>query len=225
MNKYIAIIVAEDKEFEEIDNILNDKSEIHIHNLLLHIGNINNKKCIIVKSGIGKVNAARTTQILTDNYNLDYVICLGSAGALNDKLNVGDIVIAKGLVQHDFDVTSFGREKGYIPDVGKILYSDTNLLSKFKNISIDNINIVTGIIASGDIFCSKIKMKNKIKEKFNADCVEMEGAAIAQVCYLNKKPFIVIRSISDSPNGKNHIDFEKYLETASKNCATIIKNI
>ena len=83
--------------------------------------------------------------------------------------------------------------------------------------------IKKGIIATGDIFCTDIEMKNKIFSKFDADCVEMEGAAIAQVCYLDKIPFIVIRSISDSPNGNNEIDFDKFVELASKRCANILR--
>ena len=89
----------------------------------------------------------------------------------------------------------------------------------------ENTKILTGTIASGDIFCTDPKMKEKIKTKFNADCCEMEGAAIAQVCYLNKVPFIVIRSISDIPNGKNHIDFNQFIKLASKNCAEIIRQL
>lgn len=83
--------------------------------------------------------------------------------------------------------------------------------------------IKKGIIATGDIFCTDIEMKNKIFSKFDADCVEMEGAAIAQVCYLDNIPFIVIRSISDSPNGNNAIVFDEFVKLASKRCAEILK--
>lgn len=98
-----------------------------------------------------------------------------------------------------------------------------NMKKAIENVKDSNIKIKIGTIASGDIFCTETKMKNKIYSKFKADAIEMEGAAIAQVCYLCNKPFIVIRGISDNPNGKNHITFEKYLEKASKICAKILE--
>lgn len=222
MNKCIGIIAAEIKELDAIKEIMINIEEVDIYNLKFLKGEIDNKQYVIVRSGVGKVNAARTTQMLIDKFNIEYVINVGSAGAINDKLNIGDIVIGEELVQHDFDVTAFGREKGYIPDTGKLFKADKELIEKCENIKIENINIAKGIIASGDVFCNDIDMKFKIREEFNADCVEMEGAAIAQVCYLNEIPFIIIRSISDKPNGNNQIDFEKYLEFASKNCAEFI---
>lgn len=151
-------------------------------------------------------------------------------GSLVDNLDIGDVVIAKDLVQHDFDITAFGHKKGYISEIGDIFICDKLLVDKCKN-EIDKVangesfKVNIGTIASGDIFCTNVDMKNKIKEKFNALCVEMEGAAIAQVCYLDEVPFIVIRSISDSPNGRNNIEFDKYLELASKRCAIFIEKM
>ena len=223
MNNYIGIIVAEVEELEAIKSLMNNIEEVHIYNLNLFKGKIFNKDCLLVRCGVGKVNASRSTQILTDNFKLECIINLGSAGSLNNDLNIGDIVIAKNLVQHDFDVTAFGRDKGYIPETGMFFECDNTLLQKCASIKINNINISTGIIASGDIFCTDVKMKENIYKKFNADCVEMEGAAIAQVCSLNNIPFIVVRSISDIPDGNNQIDFNEYLHFASKNCAEFIR--
>ena len=225
MDSYIGIIAAEDKEMKAIKDIMINVEEINIYDLTFYKGILNNKKCLLVKCGIGKVNAARTTQILIDKFNIDHIINLGSAGALNDKLKIGDIVVGEKLIQHDFDLTPFGYEKGYIPNVGKVFESGKSLIEKCKSIKIDDINIVPGVIASGDIFLNNVNMKEKIKNKFNADCAEMEGASIAQVCNLNNVPFVVIRSISDIPNGNNEIDFEKYLDFASKNCAKFIEKI
>lgn len=225
MDKYIGIIVAEIKELEAIKEIMNGIEEIKLYDLRIFKGEINNKKYILVRSGVGKVNAARTTQILIDKFDIKYIINTGSAGALNNDLKIGDIVIGEELIQHDFDVTAFGREKGYIPETGKVFKSDEDIIKKCENIKIENIKIVKGIITSGDIFCTDIKMKEKIRQRFKSDCTEMEGAAIAQVCYLNETPFIVIRSISDIPNGNNELDFNQYLEFASKNCAEFIKQL
>lgn len=221
----IGIIVAEIKEMDAIKEIMDNLEEITVYNLKLYTGQINNKNFLLARSGVGKVNAARIAQIIIDKFDLEYIINTGSSGALNDNLNIGDIVLGDTLVQHDFDVTAFGNEKGFIPETGKFFKSDDFLLEKCKNIKIDNQKIIVGTIASGDIFCTNPQMKEQIKKDFNCDCVEMEGAAIAQVCYLNSIPFIVIRSISDTPNNKNQIDFNKYLELASKNCAQFISQL
>ena len=225
MEEYIGIITATIEEFEAIKDIMKQAEEIKYYDLTFYKGKINLKNIILVRCGIGKVNAARTTQILTDKFNIKSIINVGSAGGLNNNLEIGDIIIAKELVQHDFDITPFGHEKGYITDTGKFFKCDEELINTFKNIKIEGIKIMTGIIASGDIFCTDEYMKKKIREKFNADCCEMEGAAIAQVCYLNKVPFLAIRAVSDIPNGKNYIDFDKFIKLASKNCAQIIEKI
>lgn len=221
----IGIIVAEVEEMEAVKEIMENVNSIDIYNLKIYTGKINNKDFLLVRSGVGKVNAARVAQILTDKFDLSFIINVGSAAGLDEDLKIGDIVLGETLVQHDFDVTAFGREKGFIPETGRFFESDIDLLEKCKNIQIDNQKIVVGTIASGDIFLTDIDLKEKIKKDFNADCVEMEGAAIAHVCTLNKIPFIVIRSISDIPNGKNEIDFNEYLKLSSKNCAKFIRQL
>lgn len=224
--KTYGIITAMQEEKQEIENIMENIEKIEIYNLSFIKGEINNSKVVLVESGVGKVNAARTTQILIDNFNIEAVINVGSAGAANNKLNIGDIVIGKSLVQHDFDITAFGHPKGYISNAGQYFNSDNQLIEQMKKAmkKLDNIdfNILIGRIASGDIFCTDMNMKEKIRNKFEADAIEMEGAAIAQVCQLDNIPFIVVRGISDSPNGNNNITFEKYLEKASQRCAQII---
>lgn len=224
--KYIGIVVAMDEEREEILNLMTETEVKQIYNLRFIIGKIQKRNCVLIKSGIGKVNAARTTQILVDNFNLDFVINAGAAGAVNYLLNIGDVVIAKHVVQHDFDITAFGHSKGYITDVGDKIICDRGLVSAFENM-IKNMeermyHIKMGIVASGDIFCTQIEMKNKINAKFNADVVDMECASVGQVCYLDDIPFISIRCISDIPNGGNETTFDENLKLASKRCANII---
>lgn len=223
----IGIIVAMQEELEEILKIMKDIEEKEFYGILFINGKIRNKKVVVVKSGVGKVNAARTTQILIDKLNVETVVNVGSAGALNPFLDIGDIVIGDKLIQHDFDITAFDHDKGYITGVGDYIYSDKELVKKLQdianNMKDETYKIKTGVIASGDIFCTEIAMKNKIYSKFNAECVEMEGAAIAQVCYLDRIPFVVIRSISDSPNGNNAIVFDEFVKLASKRCADILQ--
>ncbi len=223
------IIAAMKEEMQEIKNLMTDIEIVQEYELKLYKGKINNRKVVLVEAGVGKVNAARVTQIIIDKFKIKQIINVGSAGTVNDELEIGDIVIGKKLIQHDFDITAFGHPKGYISNIGRYVEIDkklyTTIQSKISKIVKDKFKVKIGTIVSGDIFCTDIKMKNKIREKFDADAVEMEGAAIAQVCKLDNVPCLVIRSISDNPNGKNQITFDEYLKMASQRCAIIINEI
>lgn len=227
MRQKIGIIAAMPEEMEAIRKIMKEPKEKKEKHFICYEGMIGQTRCVLAKCGVGKVNAARITQLLIDCYQVECVINVGSAGAINDEIHYGDIVIGKYVVQHDFDLTAFGHEKGYISNIGVKLESDKQLIEKaqqaIEQIVQEKYKIVIGTIATGDIFCTSIKMKEKIRKKFEADCVEMEGAAIAQVCFLDEIPFLIIRSISDSPNGKNEIDFNQYLKMASGRCAEFLQ--
>lgn len=221
----LGIIVAEDEEFFAIENIVKNISIKIIYDLEFLTGVINKSNIILVKSGVGKVNASRTTQILIDKFDVDYVLNVGSAGGVNESFNIGDIIIGTKVVQHDFDVSAFGREKGMVPDVGRFFCSDEVLVNRLISFSDSSLVLRSGIVASGDRFITDINVKDFIFNEFGADCIEMEGAAVAQVCFLCRKPFVIIRSISDKPNGSNNIDFDKFLRVASLNCAKIIDKL
>lgn len=225
--KKIGIVVAMEEECEAIESIMTNMEIQEIYNLRFIVGKIGKKECALVQSGIGKVNAARTTQLMIDHFEIEYVINLGSAGAINDQLDIGDILIGKYVVQHDFDITAFGHSKGYITGVGNNIECNKSLITKFEEVIESmperNYKIKLGIVATGDIFCTDVVMKDNIRAKFDADVVDMECAAIAQVAYLNSLPFIVVRSISDTPNGKNASTFDENLKLASKRCANILK--
>lgn len=215
MNK-IGLIFAMKEELEESLKKMTFKEEHRVYDLIIYECEIYNKKCFLIESGIGKVNSARATQVLIDSMKVDCIINVGVAGSISKKVKKCDVVIAKDLVQHDYDLTSFDYEKGVIPNVGKFIKCDEDLLKLSKKISTSS-NVFWGTIASGDIFVSENKMGEKINSKFNALCVEMEGAAIAQVCYLCKIPFIVIRAISDSPYEEdNNITFDEFLKVSSE---------
>lgn len=218
----IGIIFAMEEELVELKKEIEITSEEKIYDLTFYKGTFESVECILVMSGVGKVNAARTAQILIDKMNVSFVFNIGVAGGIASDLQVGDIVIGEKLVQHDFDITAFNHEKGYIPNVGIFINSDCNLVKLAQ----DNISgAVSGIIASGDIFCTEYMMSEKINKKFNALCVEMEGASIAQVCYLSGVPFLVLRSISDVPNNDNVITYEEFLKSSSVVIAEAMKKI
>ena len=171
--KYIGIIAAMNEEVEAIKKLMIDISIEQIYELQFITGKINEKDIVLVKCGVGKVNAARATQILIDNFDLEYVINVGTAGSLNEEIEIGDIVIAEKLVQHDFDVTAAGREKGYITDTGKYFYSDKSLIEKAIQEIDEDFSQFIGIIATGDIFVQDIRVKDGIVEECNAlSCVK-----------------------------------------------------
>lgn len=213
--KKVGIIFAMKEELDETIKNFNDIKEHSVYGLKIYECMLDNVICYLVESGIGKVNAARSTQILIDSMNVDYVLNVGVAGSVSRDINKCDIVVGDKLVQHDFDLTLFDHEKGYIPNIGTYIPCDSNLVEIAKTIEMDT-KVETGVISSGDIFVSDEKMGAKINNKFNALCVEMEGASVAQVCHLCNVPFLVVRAISDSPYEQdNHITFEEFLKISS----------
>ena len=226
----IGIIAAEETEMLAIKNKMTNIEEKSIYNLFFAEGIISNKNCVLVECGIGKVNAARTAQVLIDNFSVDYIINVGSAGSVNEDLNIEDIVIGDKLIQYDFDATTFGKyKKGEICGTGRFFEADKNLIELCKQ-TIEELNeenriIKIGSIGSADFFCADPKKAIEIRKEFDVECVEMEGAAIAQVCFLDKIPFLVIRAISDTPNGNNKVDFHEFLEIVSKRAANILEKL
>lgn len=221
--KTIGIIFAMQEELIELKKYLHISKEKKIYDLIFYEATLNNQNIILTESGIGKTNAARTTQILIDYYKPEAIFNIGVAGGIAKNLKVGDAIISTSLVQHDFDITAFNHPKGYIPNIGNNIPIDNNLLNATKTIlDTNNISYKEGVIASGDIFCTKESMATKINTQFNALCVEMEGASIAQTAYLSKTPCLVIRSISDCPDNNNKVTYEEFLETSSNKVAQIM---
>lgn len=221
--KTISIIFAMQEELIELKKYLHINNEKKIYDLIFYEATLNNQNIILTESGIGKTNAARTTQILIDYYKPEAIFNIGVAGGIAKNLKVGDIIISTSLVQHDFDITAFNHPKGYIPNIGNNIPIDNRLLNTTKTIlDTNNISYKEGLIASGDIFCTKESMATKINTQFNALCVEMEGASIAQTAYLSKTPCLVIRSISDCPDNNNKVTYEEFLETSSNKVAQIM---
>ena len=159
------------------------------------------KKVVVVRSGIGKVNAGICAQILADVFSVDAIINTGIAGSLNKNINIGDIVLSTDVVQHDMDATGFGYRKGQIPQMPVFFFNADDNLRRLaaevcKEVNPD-IQVFEGRIASGDQFVCDQDVKNRIVSEFSAYATEMEGAAIGQAAYLNEIPFLVVRAISD----------------------------
>lgn len=184
---------------------------------------VGKKLVIVVQSGIGKVNAAAATQALIDCFSVNKVIFSGFAGSVKEKINIEDFVVANKLCQHDFDLVPFGREKGFVPGFGKYIQADKvisdRIVKVFKELKKTNKNfpkIHKGIIASGDQFVASKEQIEKITSEFNASAVEMEGAAVAQVCKINEVPFAVMRVISDKADEEAMTDFKDILKRSTE---------
>lgn len=218
------IIGAMDEEIEFIKSEMDNKQEFEIANSLFIEGTINDNLVVLVKSGIGKVNAAMTTTILIERFQPSHIINTGSAGGFDNSLEVGDVVVGKQLVYHDVDVTAFNYEFGQVPQLPPTFKSDDELIKKAISILDElKINYQSGLIATGDSFMSDVERVKQVKEIFpRMLAAEMEGTAIAQVCHQYAIPFIVIRSISDIAGKDAEISFKEFLQLASKNAANII---
>lgn len=224
----IGIIGAMEEEVCALIADMYIKNKVNKAMMEFNHGYICGKDVVIVKSGIGKVNAAVCTQILIDDFNVDTVINVGIAGGIGCDIYPGDIVIATDLVEHDMDTTKFGDRPGQIPNMDVFDFKcDENLvkcaLEACKEIK--DINIFTGRIVSGDQFIADIEKIKWLHSEFSALSCEMEGASIAHVAYLNKKPFVIIRSISDNANNGAHMDYEKFKGISVKNSNTILRSM
>ena len=224
----LGIIVAMEEELEVILKIMKkDKTEVKA-NMKFHSGEISGKKVVAVICGIGKVNSAVCTQILISEYDVKNVVNVGIAGGIGKDIVPGDIVIGDSLVQHDVDATAFGDVIGQIPRMDTFDFkADKNLvrLAKEATEKTTSHKSYIGRIATGDQFVADLDKIKWLSETFGALACEMEGASIAQTCYLNDIPFVVIRSISDNANTGAHMDFEKFKYLAVENSSHILKEM
>ncbi|MFW5981807.1 MAG: 5'-methylthioadenosine/adenosylhomocysteine nucleosidase [Halanaerobiaceae bacterium] len=223
----LGIIGAMEQEVAAILERISEIKEAEFYGIKYWKGSINGIKSIIGQSGVGKVNAARCTQIMIDKYKPSSIINVGSAGALNPVIEIGDVVISDSCIYHDADITVFGHEKGYITGIGnRFIKADQNLIAQCKEVlkKIDNekYKLYIGPIATGDQFYNDPEKKAEIFAEFGAYCDDMEAAAIAHVCLLCKTPYVAIRSISDKPASKSQLTFYEYLDLASSRCADFV---
>lgn len=223
--KTIGIIGAMDEEIISIKNNIDVISTRNIIGLDFYMGKMGGNNVVLVRSGIGKVNAAVCAQVLIDMYAVDYIINVGVAGAVAKELEIGDIIISDDCVQHDFDTTAFGDPIGFISRMNvRFFKADDELIKIAKDAGEKAVDakVYVGRIASGDQFISSNEKKAYLRNEFKASCAEMEGAAIAHSCFLNKIPFVIIRSISDKAEDSSEHDYEKFFRESAKVAADIV---
>lgn len=216
--KKIGIIGAMDVEVTFLRNLMgNDAKRTEAGSIVFEEGKIHGVDVVLVRSGVGKVNAALCAQRLALQFGCTHIINTGIAGAMAHGLGVMDFVVSTNAVYHDMDATGFGYKKGQIPQMNVFAFeADKAMIQAAKKAFADSElskghKMIEGRIATGDQFISEKSVKSQIAENFAPACVEMEGAAIAHACYLNKVPFVILRCMSDMADdlSSNGYDFNE----------------
>lgn len=225
----IGIIGAMNEEIIELQSVMENISEEKIGNLVFFRGRLKGKNVILVEGGIGKVNAAICATLMKSHFNVDTLLFTGVAGGVNSKINIGDIVVGTDLVEHDFDTTAFGYELGQIPRMAEYRFkADERLRNIAYTVAVEAFGkerVWEGRIISGDQFVASPEKIKWLRETFDGYCTEMEGAAVAHVCYVFNLPFLVIRAISDKADDDAKVDYPEFVKLAAKNSKTIIEGI
>ena len=226
--KCIGIIGAMEQEVARIKEKMQHVTITTKASMDFYEGTLEGKKVVVVRSGIGKVNAGMCTQILTDVYHVEAVINTGIAGSLNNDVNIGDIVLSTDVLHHDMDATGFGYKKGQIPQMEEFSFPADEKLRKLAAKVCGEVNpeisVFEGRICSGDQFISDNDVKAKIISEFGGFAVEMEGAAIAQAAYLNDVPFVVLRAISDKADDSASMDYPTFEAQAAEHCVKLVEH-
>ena len=213
----IGILCAMREELEPILEKVEIKEVIEYGRNKFYKAKFNNMDLILAYSKIGKVNSATTATIMIEKFGAEKILFSGVAGAIDEDLKIGDLVIADKTCQHDVDLTVFGYEPGYIPESKVYFECDKNLNLIAKKVAEKmNVRLKEGIIASGDQFVHSKERKEWIKKTFNAIAIEMEGGAVGCVAWTLNIPFFMLRAISDTAEEGAGVDFDEFLEESSK---------
>lgn len=225
----LGIIGAMEIEVNRIKEQMEDVSVTDKAGMSFFEGKWNGNDVVVVRSGIGKVNAAVCAQILADTFHADAIINTGIAGSLKNEINIGDIVLSTDAIQHDMDAQGFGYAPGVIPQMEvSDFQADEKLIELAKKCCAEvcpDIQVFTGRVVSGDQFISDKKKKEWLSSQFEGLCAEMEGAAIAQAAYLNHVPFLIIRAISDKADDSATMDYPEFEAMAAENSVKLLTDI
>lgn len=225
----IGIIGAMDQEVERLKREMDITEEVQVAGCFFISGELKGKDVIVLKSGIGKVNASMGTAILHERFHPSLIINTGSAGGFSKNLSVGDIVISTKVVHHDVDVTAFDYEYGQVPGMPAMFEADaglSDLAYRLAGSQVGDTQVEKGIIATGDSFMQEEGKVRFVRERFpEMIAAEMEAAAIAQVCHQYGTPFVIIRALSDIAGKESSVSFDEFLEKAANNAANLIMNM
>lgn len=222
----IGIIGAMDLEVDALKAQMTLDKEIIKAGMRFCEGTLNGVPVVIVKCGIGKVNAGMCVQILADLFAVTHIINTGVAGSLNAALDIGDIVVSTDAIYHDMDVTIFGYAPGQVPGTSSAAFpADAQMIAlaieSCRTVNPD-ITCCSGRVVSGDQFISSKEVKERLITVFDGFCAEMEGAAIAHAATLNDLPFVIIRAISDKADDSAEMDYPTFERAAARHSAALV---
>lgn len=227
--KKIGIIGAMEVEVAQLKAVMYQQRLFTRAGMNFLEGLLEEHEVVVVRSGVGKVNAAVCAQILADVFDVDVIINTGIAGSLKAEINIGDVVISTDLVHHDMDATGFGYEPGQVPQMDAFSFEADESLRKLAKTVCEEVNpdirVFEGRIVSGDQFVSDRAVKERIGSMFGGFCTEMEGAAIAQAASLNGIPFVVIRAISDKADDSAKMNYDAFEKMAVDNSVRLIHGL
>ena len=225
----IGIIGAMEEEVSALKAAMADVVQSEFASMVFCRGMLCGKDVVVVRSGIGKVNAGICAQILVDRFGADLLINTGIAGSLDARIDIGDMVISADAVHHDMDATEFGYPVGQVPRMEVMSFpADEELVKKAVQASEKanpDIHTFTGRVASGDQFIASREVKDKIVENFHPLCVEMEGAGIAHAAHLNKVSYVIIRAISDKADNSASVDYPTFERQAIAHSVKLVKEL
>ena len=225
----IGIIGAMEEEVSVLKEMMTVEEIVNYASMTFCKGVLCGKNVVIVRSGIGKVNAGICAQILVDKFNAAMLINTGIAGSLDAAIDIGDMVISTDLVEHDMDATAFGYPLGQIPRMETFAFpADAALVEKAVEANREanpEIHTFTGRIVSGDVFVASQEVKDRLVTVFQGRCTEMEGAAIAHAAYLNQVPCVIIRAISDKADNSAEMDYPTFEKLAIERSVKLVKNL
>lgn len=225
----IGIIGAMEEEVAILKEAMEIQETVEYAGMTFCKGRLCERDTVVVRSGIGKVNAAICAQVLVDKFQVDVLLNTGIAGSLDATIDIGDMVISTDLVEHDMDASIFGDPVGQIPRMDTFSFpSDPVLVEKAKEANAQanpDINTFTGRIVSGDQFVSSAEVKERLVTNFQAKCTEMEGAAIAHAAYLNKVSCVIIRAISDKADNSATMDYPTFEKKAIEHSVRLVQNL
>ena len=222
----VGIIGAMDVEVALLRERLAGRTTTERAGMVFDQGRIGETPVVVARCGVGKVSAALCVQTMVDLFGVTHIINTGVAGSLDARINIGDLVVATDAVEHDMDVTPLGYEPGQVPGLSVHAFAaDAALGAAVQTAAAQvapEIGVFEGRVASGDQFVADATVKDRIAKQFGALCCEMEGAAIAQACWLNGVAFVVVRAISDKADGSDVVAYPVFEEQAAQRCAAIV---
>ena len=224
--KKLGIIGAMAVEVETLKSEMKNLTVIHKAGMEFYDGLLEGFQTVVVQCGVGKVNAAMCAQVLCDCFNVTHLVNTGIAGSLCAELDIGDLLISKDAMYHDFDAQHFGYEMGEVPGMGVLTFDADETLIAYAQTAAEAVNpghSRIGRVASGDVFVAEKAVKENIIAKTGALCTEMEGAAIAHVAFRNKLPFVILRAISDKADDSAEMDYPTFEAIAAHRCAQVAR--